>query len=170
MWLGTQPCCLECSQLCFQDPVFAPLSHHSPGLSQHPFVYAAFWLVTPFSSLTTPPSPSQYPSFPFITPLTHLIPLSPSPCPPPSAPHLHTPTRSPFTCPYSPLTPHFPLPLPPCFSFTLQASPCLLSSPISFSQCPKSHSPKPNIYMHTFSVLLAHSSTHLVSHSSNKDC
>lgn len=169
MWLGTQPCCLECSQLCFQDPVFTSLSHHSPELAQHPFLYTAFWLVTPFSSLTTPPSPSQYPSFPFITPLTHLIPLSPSPCPPPSAPHLHTPTRSPLHLPL--FTPHSSFPLPPptlllFHSSSLSLPPVIIHFLLSVCQV----SLPQTQYLHAHILCPACPLFHLLSHSSNKDC
>lgn len=71
LWLGTRPCCLECSQLCCQDPVFTHLSRHSPLTLPH----IACWLVSLFRSHTTPPH-SQDPLCPFTTPLKHLAPLS----------------------------------------------------------------------------------------------
>ena len=162
--LGTQPCCLECSQLCCQDPVFTHPSRHSPLTLPH----IACWLVTLFRLHATP-SHSQDPLCPFTTPLRHLPPLS-VPLPTSfSPPHLHIPAYSHFTSPYLPLTPHFPLPLSPCFLLTVQPSPSLLSSPIFLCHFPNSHSPRPTVYKHIL-CLLVHSSTHPLRHPSSKNC
>lgn len=71
MWPVTQPCCLECSQLCWQDPMFTHPSRHSPLPLPHP----ACWPATLFRAHTTP-AHSQDPVCPFTTPLRHLAALS----------------------------------------------------------------------------------------------
>ena len=128
MWLGTHPCCLECSQLCWQDPMFTHPSRHSPLPLPHP----ACWPATLFRAHTTP-AHSQDPVCPFTTPLKHLAALSvPLPTcfsPPATHPCL-------FPLHYSLLTPHSSFALTP---LTLLPSHCpTLSLPLVITYFPLS--------------------------------
>lgn len=138
VWPGTQPCCLECSQLCSKTAC----SHTRHATRPLPLPHPACWLRPPCSGFT--------PSLP--TPRTlsaHLQPpdillLSPSPCPPALVPQLHIPACSPFTTPYLPPLSSFaltPLTLPPSHCPTLSPSLVITYFPLSVPQLsfPQTH-------------------------------
>lgn len=135
VWLGTQPCCLECSRLSCQDPVLTHPSRHSPLTLPH----TACWPVPLFRSHTTPSPYSQDPACPFTTPLKHLAPLSvplPTCFSPPATPPCLFPLH------FSLLTPHPSFALTP---LTLLPSHCpTLSLPLVITYFPLSV-PQPSL-------------------------